>query len=154
MAWPASDVGTTNTDAGTDSPATARSNLLDLMQKFNLLRNHVIPVWQNILALGAYTPSLTPVHSATPTFDAAASNVHEPATLTGNVSSMTITNAAAGRTINIRFQQDATGGRTVAVPAGAAVTGSINVTANKVSWLCMTYSSRGARWEGSWMYLP
>ncbi len=41
MTWPTVDVVTTNTDSGTDSPATARADLLDLIQKFNQLRAHV-----------------------------------------------------------------------------------------------------------------
>jgi hypothetical protein len=50
MTYPASDVGTTNTDAGTDSPATARTDILDLMTKFNLLRNHISAFMQGHLA--------------------------------------------------------------------------------------------------------
>ena len=103
---------------------------------------------------GAYTPSAQPAHSATPTFDCATSNVFEPATLTGNVTSITLSNAVAGQTVQIRFQQDATGGRTVAVPSGAKVDGSINTTANRVSWLILTYSARGSRWEGNWLQVP
>ena len=103
---------------------------------------------------GAYTPSLTPAHSAAPTFDCSTGNVFEPATLTGNVTSITLSNAAAGQTVQIRFQQDATGGRTVAVPSGAKVDGSINTAANRVSWLILTYSSRGARFEGNWLQIP
>jgi len=49
MTYPASDVGTTNTDAGTDSPATARTDILDLMTKFNLLRNHISSFMQGVL---------------------------------------------------------------------------------------------------------
>lgn len=103
---------------------------------------------------GAYTPSQQPAHSATPTFDCATSNVFEPAALTGNVTSITLANAVAGQTVQIRFQQDATGGRTVAVPSGAKVDGSINTEANRVSWLILTYSSRGSRWEGNWLQVP
>ena len=103
---------------------------------------------------GAYTPSAQPTHSATPTFDCATSNVFEPAALTGNVTSITLSNAVAGQTVQIRFQQDATGGRTVAVPSGAKVDGSINTTANRVSWLILTYSARGSRWEGNWLQVP
>lgn len=103
---------------------------------------------------GAYTASAQPAHSATPTFDCATSNVFEPATLTGNVTSITMSNAVAGQTVQIRFQQDATGGRTVAVPSGAKVDGSINTTANRVSWLILTYSARGSRWEGNWIQIP
>ncbi len=103
---------------------------------------------------GAYTASQQPAHSATPTFDCATSNVFEPAVLTGNVTSITLSNPAAGQTVQIRFQQGATGGRTVAVPSGAKVDGSINTAANRVSWLILTYSSRGARWEGNWLQVP
>ena len=103
---------------------------------------------------GAYTPSLTPAHSATPTFDCATGNVFEPAAMTGNVTSITLSNAVAGQTVQIRFQQDATGGRTCAVPSGAKVDGSINTAADRVSWLILTYSSRGARWEGNWLVIP
>lgn len=49
MTWPASDVVTTNLDAGTDSPATARAQLLDLVQKFNQLRTHVSAAAQALL---------------------------------------------------------------------------------------------------------
>ena len=103
---------------------------------------------------GAYTPSAQPTHSATPTFDCATSNVFEPAAMTGNVTSITLSNAVAGQTVQIRFQQDATGGRTCAVPSGAKVDGAINTGANRVSWLVMTYSSRAARWEGNWLVVP
>lgn len=103
---------------------------------------------------GAYTASQQPAHSATPTFDCASSNVFEPAALTGNVTSITLSNAVAGQTVQIRFEQDATGGRTVAVPSGAKVDGSINAGANRVSWLILTYSARGSRWEGNWLQIP
>ena len=103
---------------------------------------------------GAYTPSLTPAHSATPTFDCATGNVFEPAAMTGNVTSITLSNAVAGQTVQIRFQQDATGGRTCAVPSGAKVDGSINTGANRVSWLVLTYSSSASRWEGNFFQVP
>ena len=103
---------------------------------------------------GAYTPAAEPVHSATPTFDCSKSNVFEPAALTGNVTAVTLSNPVAGQTVQIRFAQDATGGRTVVVPAGAKVSGAIATAANRVSWLILTYSSRGARWEGNWLQVP
>ncbi len=102
----------------------------------------------------AYTPSSTVAFSATPTFDCTASNVFEFGALTANVTSMTVSNAVAGQTINIRFVQDATGGRTVAVPSGAKVSGSINTAASSATWLVMIYSTAGARWEGAWSQVP
>ena len=103
---------------------------------------------------GAYTEPTQPAHNATPTFDCAVSNVFEPAAMTGNVTSITMSNAAAGQTVQIAFQQDATGGRTVTVPTGAKIDGAIATGANRVSWLVMTFSARRSRWEGSWMQIP
>lgn len=103
---------------------------------------------------GVYTASQTPAFSATPTFDASTSNVFEPGTMTASITSMTIINQGAGQTISIRLQQDATGGRTVTIPSGAVVAGSVNTAANKVSWLTITYSGRSSVWEGTWTQLP
>jgi hypothetical protein len=50
MVWPTSDINTGNTDAITDSPASARADLLDLIQKFNQLRNHAPAYMQGVLA--------------------------------------------------------------------------------------------------------
>lgn len=50
MTWPASDVNTTNVDSPNDSPAVARSDFLDLKQKFNQIRNHVSSVMQGFLS--------------------------------------------------------------------------------------------------------
>ena len=60
--------------------------------------------------------------------------------MTGNVTSITLSNPVAGQTVQIRFQQDATGGGTCAVPSGAKVDGAINTGADRVSWLILTYS--------------
>ena len=66
---------------------------------------------------GAYTPNLTPAHSATPTFDCSLGSVFEPGkTVTSNITSITMGNPVAGQTVNIIFKEDATGGRTIAVP--------------------------------------
>ncbi len=103
---------------------------------------------------GAYTPSLTPAHSATPTFDCAASNSFEPGVMTSNVTSLTMSNPVAGQTVQIILKQDATGGRTCAVPSGAKIDGSINTGANRVSILVMTYYGAGSMWIGNWLQIP
>ena len=103
---------------------------------------------------GAYTPSLTPAHSATPTFDCAASNSFEPGVMTSNVTSLTMSNPVAGQTVQIIRKQDATGGRTHAVPSGAKIDGSINTGANRVSILVMTYYGAGSIWIGNWLQIP
>lgn len=168
----AAPVNTALTDAAASStlPATASTALTALLQTVRdclkwLVSNTVqLSGAQTVdgaktfsnrsVHAGAYTPSLTPAHSATPTFDCSTSNVFEPAALTGNVTSITLSNAVAGQTVQIRFQQDATGGRTVAVPSGAKVDGTPDTGANRVNWLVLTYSSRGSRWEGNWLKVP
>lgn len=50
MTWPTENVNTTNADAGTDSPATFRTDMLDLLTKFNLLRSHVSTLGQTLLS--------------------------------------------------------------------------------------------------------
>ncbi len=103
---------------------------------------------------GAYTPSLTPAHSAAPTFDCSTGNVFEPSAMTSNVVAITLSNAAPGQTVQIRFQQDATGGRTVTLPGSAKVSGTQETGANRVCWLVLTFSSRAGRWEGNWLTVP
>lgn len=177
VSWTLAEIGaaptnTTLTDAAAAStlPATASTALTALLQTVrNCLKWLVANTVQTsgaqtvagaktftdkALLAGAATTSAIPAHSATPTFNCAASNVFEPATMTGNVTSITLSNATVGQTVQIRFQQDATGGRTCAVPSGAKIDGSINTGANRVSWLIMTYSYRGSRWEGNWLVIP
>jgi hypothetical protein len=49
MTWPVSDVVTTNMDAGTDSLASARADILDMADKVNQVRNHVTDFAQTVL---------------------------------------------------------------------------------------------------------
>jgi hypothetical protein len=102
----------------------------------------------------AYTPTSSQTFTATPTFNAALSNVFEMAALTGNVTSVTITNPKGGQTIMIRLLQNGTGGYTVASPTGAKILGSMGATADAASILTLTYSALSTRWEGSWTNLP
>lgn len=50
MTYPSSDVNTTNADATTDSPSLFRVDVLDLITKFNLLRNHISTFVQGLLS--------------------------------------------------------------------------------------------------------
>lgn len=69
MTWPTVAVTTTNTDAGTDSPATARTDILDLMTKSNQMIAHVSAFAATLLddtsaanartTLGAQAPATT-----------------------------------------------------------------------------------------------
>src|ERR1041385_584612 len=77
--------------------------------------------------------SLTTVaFSATPTFDASTAASFK-LTLTGNVTSSTLTNAVAGEPVNFEICQDATGGRTFVPPTNVLNMGTIVSTANACS---------------------
>jgi hypothetical protein len=77
--------------------------------------------------------SLTTVtFSATPIFDASTAASFK-LTLTGNVTSSTLTNAVAGEPINFEICQDATGGRTFVPPTNVLNMGTIVSTANACS---------------------
>lgn len=78
----------------------------------------------------------------------------EVSPLTGNVTTLDMGNAFLGVHVRIRFVQDGTGGRTVAVPSGAKVAGSLASAANQASVLDLTYSSGASRWEGFWTQIP
>lgn len=58
MTWPSSDVSDTNVSSGsaTGAPAAVRLDFKDLIDKFNLLRNHVTSFGQTLL--GRTTPAL------------------------------------------------------------------------------------------------
>lgn len=104
----------------------------------------------------AYTVSTSVSFSATPSFDANASNFHILGALTANVTSVTITNAQEGQFLTIRFTQDGTGGRTITTGNMGAtnapsIQGAPSTTANKSSYLNLTYNATAARWEGSWL---
>jgi hypothetical protein len=77
--------------------------------------------------------SLTTVaFSATPSFDASTAASFK-LTLTGNVTSSTLSNAVAGEPISFEICQDATGGRTFVPPANVLNMGTIVSTANACS---------------------
>ena len=107
------------------------------------------------IASYAYTTTSSQAFTATPTFNAALSNVFEfSGAMTANVTAVTITNPNGGQTISIRVKQDATGSRTFATPTGAKILGSVGATASAASILTLTYSVMDSRWEGSWTPLP
>ena len=85
MTWPAADVGTTNADAGTDSPATARTDLLDLMTKFNLVRNHVSAFIQTLLDDAAASNARTTLGAAASGANADITSVATTTTINGTV---------------------------------------------------------------------
>ncbi len=85
MTWPAADVGTTNADAGTDSPATARTDLLDLMTKFNQVRNHVSAFIQTLLDDAAASNARATLGAAASGANADITSVATTTTINGSV---------------------------------------------------------------------
>jgi hypothetical protein len=102
----------------------------------------------------AFTATATVAFAASLTIDATTSNYVEVGTLTGNVTTLTLNNPVGGHALTIRFVQDATGGRTVALPSGAKVNGTQQTGANRVAFLNLVYSTAAARWEGAWSEVP
>jgi hypothetical protein len=84
--------------------------------------------------------------SATPTFDASAGNSFAM-TLTGNVTSGTITNATAGQTITFIITQDGTGGWTFAFPSN--VKGESNIGADAASVSVQSFIYTGSLWRAT-----
>ena len=74
----------------------------------------------------------TVTFSATPTFDASLGNTQK-ITLTGNVTSSTLSNAATGQTINFVICQDGTGSRTFVWPTNVLGGMTIGSTLSKCS---------------------
>lgn len=100
-----------------------------------------------LLADGVKGTIETVTFSATPTFDASESDIFSM-TLTGNVTSSTITNAVAGKLITLLLIQDGTGGRTFAFPADVVLrTGALAISAgaNDVTIIIFVYD--GANWQ-------
>jgi hypothetical protein len=84
MTWPTVAVGTTNVDAGTDSPATARTDIKDAMDKLNLMMAHVT-------AFAATLLDDTTAANARTTLGAAASGANSDITSVGAVTGVTAT---------------------------------------------------------------
>ena len=116
-----------------DSPDTAVSNLGTNNLIFGR-KSGTAALWAN----GAVTSGMSTVaFSATPTFDASLGNTQK-ITLTGNVTSSTLSNAMAGEMINFVVCQDATGSRTLVWPSnikGAMTIGSAPSTCNVQSFV-------------------
>lgn len=114
------------------------------------------------LTLGAITPTSiltsgfavtapsSPGFASTTTITCTASNVFYVGTLTGNITTLTVSSPTDGQTINVFFTQDGTGGRTVAWPASfkwpGGVAGVLSTGANAVDLLVATFRSSTGFW--------
>jgi hypothetical protein len=92
-----------------------------------------LSVTGNILATGRISDNHVVVSfSATPTFNASQGSSFD-ITLTGNVTSSTLSNTVAGQKITFVVVQDVTGGRTFAWPANVFNGGIVDTTANAIN---------------------
>ena len=82
--------------------------------------------------------------SATPTFDSS-TGVYFSMTLTGNVTSSTISNASDGRIIYFNICQDATGGRTFTWPASVLTPPTVGTAASSCTSASFIYD--GTNWR-------
>ncbi len=82
--------------------------------------------------------------SSTPTFDSS-SSVYFSMTLTGNVTSSTISNAPDGRVVYFNICQDATGGRTFTWPASVLTPPTVGTTASSCTSASFIYD--GTNWR-------
>ena len=110
MTYPSSDVNTSRLDAGTDSPAAARPSLLDLAQKFNLLRGHISAFWQGVLATSsqaAARSALGAVGTADTIAQAAHAATADSATTAGSAAAVPWTGVSGRPTAVSAFTNDA-----------------------------------------------
>lgn len=98
---------------------------------------------------GGYTPTVALTYGATTTMDCSTSNAFR-VTLTGNITTFSVTNPSDGQSIVVRFIQDATGSRTIAWPASFRWAGGIapalSTLANYHDLLTAQYDATDATW--------
>jgi hypothetical protein len=167
MSWPASNVPTTNLDAGTDSPASARADLLQAVQYVNtfiaeaarLDANNFVGL-QNLQDQILQRPEIkdysetvaTPAISAgTLTLDMETGNVFN-VSMNANVTTLTITNPpATGKagSITLILTQDGTGGKTMTWGtkkwAGGTST-ALSTAANAIDIFTLFTINAGTTW--------
>lgn len=153
-------VGTTDTQALTNKDFTGAGNTFPTFNQNTTGTASALGVTPTncgagvaatgVLANGNATGCFTPVgggtytsvaFSATPTFTGAGTgSVTFAITLTGNVTSSTLSGITAGAILSFIICQDATGGRTFTWPAAVSAAGTITATANVCSMQSFRYN--------------
>jgi hypothetical protein len=104
------------------------------------------PVTPRLMVPADLPGQVATTFSATPVFDASAGTSFT-ITLTGNVTSSSVTNPTAGETITFIITQDGTGGRTFVWPANFHGASNIGTDANNVSVQSFIYT--GSVWRAT-----
>lgn len=161
MTWPTATsnpaVPTANVDSPTDVPASARDDLNTALARINALEtllNSVINFGEPALKSVALPDPVAVAYAATLNIDVSVNQQFMVGTLTGSTTLNLTGTPVNGRPLMFRFKQDATGTRSVTLPAGSLVAGLVNTLANKVTWLTLIYVTSDARFEGYWSALP
>lgn len=146
--WGTSDYTEATTLAAADQSGIVQAGVLKYFKLSTLL------AWLASRAIGSGVNALA-IASGVVNIDCSLGDYFTLA-LTANVTSITFSNLPAanvGRTLMIRLKQDATGSRTVALPASfKAITGSdtaVQSAANAFTVLALTSFDQGTRWEYS-----
>jgi hypothetical protein len=122
--------------------ASASQKLVDIRNSSNTQIGSV-DLNGRFTATSLSTPPTTVAFSATPIFDAQATNSFK-ITLTGNVTSSTFVNAAAGQYVNFLICQDATGSRTFVWPTNVKGAMTIGGTLSTCSAQVFYYDGTNA----------
>lgn len=146
--WGTNDFTEASTLASNDQGGIVQAGVLKYFKLSTLL------AWLASRAIGSGVNSLS-ISAGVVAIDCSLGD-YFTLSLTANVTSITFSNLPAsgvGRTIMIRLRQDATGSRTVALPASfKAVTGSdtvVQATSNAYTILALSTFDQGTRWEYS-----
>jgi hypothetical protein len=124
---------------GTPSP----SDLVTILSSGNLGIGRTSPA-QKLDVNGSLVAAINPVtFSATPIFDASLGNT-QTITLTGNVTSSTLSNSTAGEQINFIICQDGTGGRSFVWPTTVSQGPPVNLNANACTYYSAIFDGTNA----------
>ena len=97
----------------------------------------------------AYTLTVAPTYGTTTTLNCALSNAFR-IVLTGNITTLTVSNPSSGQAINVRFKQDATGNRTIAWPSSFRWAGGVvpvlSTAASAEDFLTAQYDATDTTW--------
>jgi len=140
-----------NASGLTFNPSTSAFTIAGLTTMTGGFTSSAASTVNGLLTVGAaaFTSKNTLTYGTTTTINCALSNSFR-VVMTGNITTLTITNPNDGQTLVVRFKQDATGGRTVAWPASfrwaSGATPVLSVAASALDLLNAQYDATDATW--------
>ena len=125
------------------NPGGGAPDFPNLSQVFNRAYDSTNTALKVNCVVGCSGGQNTVTFSATPTFDASKGSL-QTITLTGNVTSSTLSNAVAGQTLDFKVCQDATGGRLFVWPANVKNAAPVPAAANACLTQAFIYDGTNA----------